>query len=301
MSWHYLPEVAADYTVACCSDTLPFALLKYCPTTKRSCCSDSATECFLDSPCGTTCERSTVTRGADTLTSSAEASLARTSAQPEKALESTESAADCGEKWRGSFAKYNPATSLWKTAQCSLLADSDEFSETWPQWGLMLNGVAYQQQIPALTISANESGFLPTPDNETFFYTPNTKGLDGGSNSRAALAKRQQMWPTPTVCGNYNRKGASKSSGDGLATVVARFPTPQASDNRDRGNLSTPAIQRRMEKGKQINLSMSVSTESGRLNPEWVEWLMGWPIGATALSPLGTARFQEWFQQHGAS
>lgn len=29
-----------------------------------------------------------------------------------------------------------------------------------------------------------------------------------------------KMVPTPTVCGNYNRKGASKTSGDGLATVV---------------------------------------------------------------------------------
>ena len=284
MSWHYLPEVAADYTVACCSDTLPFALLKYCPTTKRSCCSDSATECFLDSPCGTTCERSTVTRGADTLTSSAEASLARTSAQPEKALESTESAADCGEKWRGSFAKYNPATSLWKTAQCSLLADSDEFSETWPQWGLMRNGVAYQRQIPALTISANESGLWPTP----CVADTRTDMMTGGAT----------VYMDRT--GKPRRQTAKGSASMGLARIV-HYPTPQASDNRDRGNLSTPAIQRRMEKGKQINLSMSVSTESGRLNPEWVEWLMGWPIGATALSPLGTARFQEWFQQHGES
>ena len=76
------------------------------------------------------------------------------------------------------------------------------------------------------------------------------------------------------------------------------WPTPSASDNRDRGNIGSPAIQRRKEKGKQIMLSQSVSTESGALNPDWVEWLMGWPIGWTDLKPLGTARFQRWQQQH---
>ena len=106
------------------------------------------------------------------------------------------------------------------------------------------------------------------------------------------------MWPTPTVCGNYNRKGASKTSGDGLATAVRMWPTPCASDNRDRGNASTPAISRRIAKGKQVMLSMAVSQESGRLNPMWVEWLMGWPVGMTDLRPLGTDKFREWQQQH---
>jgi DNA (cytosine-5)-methyltransferase 1 len=59
------------------------------------------------------------------------------------------------------------------------------------------------------------------------------------------------------------------------------WPTPAAADNRDRGNLSTPAIRRRMEKGKQVNLSMMVSEKSGRLNPAWVGWLMGFPEGWT--------------------
>ena len=38
-----------------------------------------------------------------------------------------------------------------------------------------------------------------------------------------------------------------------------------------------------------------------RLNPDWVEWLMGWPIGHTALKPLETAKFQEWQRQHSPS
>ena len=33
-------------------------------------------------------------------------------------------------------------------------------------------------------------------------------------------------------------------------------------------------------------------------NPEFSEWLMGWPIGWTDLKPLEMGRFQSWLQQH---
>jgi hypothetical protein len=38
-----------------------------------------------------------------------------------------------------------------------------------------------------------------------------------------------------------------------------------------------------------------------QLNPNWVEWLMGWPIEWTALKPLAMAKFQAWRRLHGAS
>ena len=39
----------------------------------------------------------------------------------------------------------------------------------------------------------------------------------------------------------------------------------------------------------------------GKINPGWSEWLMGWPINWTDLSPLETAKFQEWQRQHSLS
>lgn len=75
------------------------------------------------------------------------------------------------------------------------------------------------------------------------------------------LALSVKLWPTPTVCGNYNR---------------------------NRGNIGMPAIQRRQAKGKQLMLSMVVSETSGALNPAWVEWLMGFPTGWTDLEPSAT-------------
>ena len=38
--------------------------------------------------------------------------------------------------------------------------------------------------------------------------------------------------------------------------------------------------------------------DGGKLNPMWVEWLMGWPMGWTGLQPLETDKFREWQQQH---
>ena len=39
----------------------------------------------------------------------------------------------------------------------------------------------------------------------------------------------------------------------------------------------------------------------GPLNPEFVEWLMGWPIGWTDSEPLGMAKFRKWLAEHGIS
>ncbi|WP_434110437.1 hypothetical protein [Paraburkholderia caffeinilytica] len=39
--------------------------------------------------------------------------------------------------------------------------------------------------------------------------------------------------------------------------------------------------------------------DGGPLNPAWVEWLMGWPVGWTDLAPPGAAHFDAWARQHG--
>jgi hypothetical protein len=39
----------------------------------------------------------------------------------------------------------------------------------------------------------------------------------------------------------------------------------------------------------------------GQLNPNWEEWLMGWPIGWTELNALEMDKFQQWLDLHGIS
>jgi DNA (cytosine-5)-methyltransferase 1 len=224
--------------------------------------------------------------------------------QQEKGQELMEKPLECGEKWRGSFTKYDPDTSLWKTHQCSLLGDLEEFSETWPQWGLMRNGECWEQRT--LERHIRGTGYGLSPNGVDIFHTPNTTGLDGGSNSRKALKQRIEKWPTPTSSDWMNPKqngielknnrfvrtslttgvkfGAKLSDAVNLE-MKRKWPTPQVSDSKDRGNLSNPSIQRRIEIGKQVNLQMCVSQTSGQLSPIFVEWLMGWPQGWTELKP----------------
>jgi hypothetical protein len=258
-------------------------------------------------------------RGEELLTLYREAFHAKTSQPQEKEQESKENDQECGEKWRGSFVKYDPDSSLWRTHQCSLLGDLEPFSETWPQWGLMRNGECWEQRTLEQTIRGTEFGL--SPNGVDSFHTPNTTGLDGGSNSRRALKKRQENWPTPTATdymgakqngiehrnGSYVRTslttgvrfGAKLS--DAVNLEMKKFPTPKLSDYKDRGNMSNPSIQRRAAKGKQMDLSMVAHPTSGQLNPTWVEWLMGFPLEWTELKPLEMHKSHFVPQQHGES
>ena len=37
-----------------------------------------------------------------------------------------------------------------------------------------------------------------------------------------------------------------------------------------------------------------MATAGGSLNPTWVEWLMGWPVGWTSLEPLNRENYDDW-------
>ena len=67
------------------------------------------------------------------------------------------------------------------------------------------------------------------------------------------------------------------------------WPTPRSGSDAMCGGSGHQAMLKgtSLEKGR------------GQLNPTWVEWLMGWPLGWTDLKPLETDRFRSWLQQHG--
>ena len=308
MSWSFSPVLVAAFLEECCSDTAQSAQSNTTPTPDQYYWPDKPTEHSRLSRFGMTFAPLMVIRGEELLTWYLADSRVKTSALPEAGPDWTAKGQGYGEKWLGLLGKYDPVSCSLKTAQLSLLEDLTGCCPTLPRWGLMLAGELYPQPMLEPCTVESASGYWPTPQTRGFTNDGDLIALAKKANSfeemsamayRAAHKKKAAYWPTPTVCGNHNRKGASATSGDGLATALKMWPTPQASDNRDRGNASTPAIKRRIENGKQVMLSMCVSSENGRLNPDWVEWLMGWPIGHTDLKPLETARFQEFEQQHG--
>ena len=143
-------------------DGAPSALLSLMPTPEACCSPASGTGCCRDSPSGTMFGHLTASRGPAWSMSSAEDSPARIFQRPGPDLDYPGPGLDCGLKWRGSLAKYDPDSRSWKTAQCSLLGGLESYSETWPRWGLMCDGECWE--LPALVPCTLESvsGLLPT-------------------------------------------------------------------------------------------------------------------------------------------
>ena len=83
------------------------------------------------------------------------------------------------------------------------------------------------------------------------------------------------------------------------ANGCGSWPTPRASDWK--GAINAQAAKKVKERGYSPNLSEAVAEDQngGRLNPMWVEWLMGWPIGATDSKPLEMDKFRRWLEKHG--
>jgi len=119
-------------------------------------------------------------------------------------------------------------------------------------------------QLAASAPRIKENGFSswPTPTAATggASKNPNNKrGINGGNPM--ATAASLVPWLTPTTSDmNGVRELDGKRSGGLNTQVMSAWPTPMSSDNRDRGKFSSPAIQRRIQKGKSIELSMLVES-----------------------------------------
>lgn len=283
MSYIYSQALVEEFSRANCSGIDAFAQLNGSHTHKLCLSHDKTMDVSRLSRFGMMCKPLTANLGAELLTWWLADSRVKTSQLQEKESESLENDPGCGLTWRGSLAKFDPVSRSWKTAQLSLLAESELSSVIWPRSGMTANGQCWELPMLGLRTSETDYGF-------------------------------SQAWPTPTVCGNYNRKGASATSGDGLATAVAMsltmsrsegtdartvkamtFPTPTVNDSK---NSTLPESQRNRN-GLAGTLLRSGILPGGQLSADWTEWLMGWPIGHTALKPLETDRCQPAPQQHG--
>ena len=165
MSWHYLRVQEEESLQDICSGGELLQPLKSKITHAEFYCNGKLMDSYLDSLSGTTFAHSMENLGEEKSMSSQVDFHAKIFLPQEKEQDLMEKGQDSGEKWQGSFTKYSPDSCSWKTHQCSLLGDLDEFSETWPQWGLMRNGECWEQQTLAQTISGIVFGLNPSEIN----------------------------------------------------------------------------------------------------------------------------------------
>ena len=146
----------------------------------------------------------------------------------------------------------------------------------WPRAGAWMGGRAYQAR--PLWFPASPSKFR-TPcrkDGEKIFSE--------AENKRDSLTGQiGRIIPTPTAVESRNRTSnranpnSNHHDGVTLSDFVRMWPTPTS---RDWKGGDAHSIANVPDNGL-LGRVAARGTESGALNPDWVEWLMGFPLGWT--------------------
>jgi hypothetical protein len=283
---------------------------------------------------GMTFKPLTESRGEDLLMWYREAFLAKTYPVQEEAQELTESDPGCGAKWHELSAKYDLGLCSWRTHQCLWDEELHWSSVTLPRWGMTVSGVLFQHPTAERPISETGSGYWLTPTTMNIAPTESRrekrteyKASVGRKDSPGSLAEQvmtPKFWPTPRSCSAMAATITPENSWDqdrfpNLETIVGRrtWPTPQARDWKGSSGRSikglecdlptavkwpTPTAHNAKETNAPSEANRNeptlASRVGGHLNPMWVEWLMGWPLGWTDLKPLAMDKFLVWQQQH---
>src|SRR5574337_42411 len=194
-----------------------------------------------------------------------------------------------GESVSDVLATYDPATHSLRTSQACLLPNADgsstELFLTWPRAGMVRNGRLYRRRKAVRRTSAKGSllsrGMWPTPKaGDADFGMPRTSGRSIWKVTHLATAVR--YWPTPTVNDSKNNAAPSQfnRNSPALNVAVVMYPTPVASGKLNGGTRDFQKLQSLANAGEITEAerrSMSAGN-GGQLNPQWVEWLMGFPI-----------------------
>jgi hypothetical protein len=134
----------------------------------------------------------------------------------------------------------------------------------------------------------------PTPRAGNPGSRPNGKGgkiLAEEVSIAEGLRERGQKFGTP-------RASHSKTTGRPITTALAdavMFATPKSRDwkgQSQRGIHAPGDALPNMDRGDGKPIG-------GSLNPTWVEWLMGWPLGWTDCVASAMDRFHQWLLSHG--
>jgi hypothetical protein len=210
------------------------------------------------------------------------------------------------------FANYDPATSSWRTSQASFWGEEwTTYSEGWPTSGMTRSGRAFRRRPLVPRTSATASGSWPTPTvmdrpNEGSVRLLRARVLDGSISEEDATAilkgknpfeaqGKLQMWHTPTASDKDGRPRWDHRASPGhvrkvpvpnlMAQVLERWPTPTTRDYKDTGDSIANGT---VPVNGLLGRAVEPSKVNGSLNPTWVEWLMGFPLGWTDLEPSAT-------------
>lgn len=222
----------------------------------------------------TTSERSKV-QVLDQLTLLPEGSPASHSVLPGTS-EARQMTVTSGRKWLGLLQSADPVTSWVKTLLESSRWNSTLVYLTWKVSATPRGRLLFRLSARTHDTSANEFGLWPTMT--VIDSSMSAKGKKGQhrrhSTQLSHLANSGRIhhndWPEHP---SHEGGTADGSVSQALTNAARMLPTPTVQDSANNGGPSQAA-----SSSPPLN-----SIASGPLNPEWVEWLMGYPVGWTDL------------------
>lgn len=154
-----------------------------------------------------------------------------------------------------------------------------------------LSGRSYFRLVPSVP-GTKDNGVSLLPTQDTMPEAPN-KNCNRKYPKNLLQAAQDGYLPTPTAprphdSDNTAGKCYVRKRRDLANVAIRSFPTPTSRDHKDTGNLEN------VPENGLLGRVVRPSKESGSLNPQWVEWLIGFPSEWTALSasemPLSRSR-----------
>ena len=184
----------------------------------------------------------------------------------------------------GSLVKMCLASSIWHSTRCCL---------TWKLSATPRNRLLFRLVVSTPPTDETGSALWPTVrSHEVGDYQ-----YDRGDHSKKRMTltgavKEPDLWPTPR---EQSATGASWAPGrqgsPDLQTMVAMYPTPTTGAGLCGGTGNFQQLKKLAERGvitEEDRRQMSQGN-GGKLNPEFVEWMMGYEQQFTKLIPTPTA------------
>ena len=185
-----------------------------------------------------------------------------------------------GRRWPASSAKSARPGSSRRTPRTSSSSGSTSSYRTLTRSGTMRNGNVSPRPSSAPPTSATGFGYWGVPGRPI----PEAERLDlfaqidaqSGQRCITLPPKRFGFWPTPTY---------SDAKNSGSPSQLKRAYIPLSCRVRMCTDSTTGKITFNRD-------------PPGRTNPQWLEWLMGFPRKWNSLGPLETRRFLSWLHTH---